>query len=244
MKEVIPLYKLAAMHSLPDNQYLDKGTIDWISANRPDFGVRILYRELISELGDVYLTLRKIIPLQSDIFARNTLAQDTLHGELHAYRVAIFAGLLARTLLSEDPSSYILSGLYHDIARLNDTHDRGHGVRSAERVGSLSLIPNHPLKDIILNAIAEHEDEKTTEDADMHIKILKVSDALDRFRLPRTKWWPDVQRMPIAPSRELVQLAYELVLRSEKLALCASDNVNALDGAIKSLVSEGSNESV
>ena len=51
------------------------------------------------------------------------------------------------------------------------------------------------------------------------INVLKTADALDRFRLPRTKWWVDPEKLEIKDVNWLIPLARYITLRSEYLAL-------------------------
>lgn len=68
------------------------------------------------------------------------------------------------------------------------------------------------------------------------MNIVKAADALDRFRLPKTKWWPDSKKMPLAPTNEIFALAYNLVLLTEKEAIRGLDTEIALYVAMEKLM--------
>lgn len=232
-----PLYALADQKLLPENQYLDEETVRWIEQN----GVhseRSRHLDLVLQdyLAESYRVLRGYIPLEATVFARGTAALNSLHGELHAYRVALFSGVLARLYTNDELGPYVLAGLYHDIARDNDKADHGHGVRSSVRAVDLNLLGEDLTASHIVEAIARHEDSNVSTHDHPYTYILQAADALDRFRLPKLTWWPDTQRMPIAPSLELLSLAYRLVLATEKLALKTKDNTEVLNTVVLDLI--------
>lgn len=110
----------------------------------------------------------------------------------------------------------LYSGLFHDIARLNDRSDDGHSKRSADRLikfkPSKSEIEGEKLIDL-LYAIEHHETEEGDyEELTDTLKYLKTADALDRFRLPKLKWWPNRLIMEYVPPAYVFSIAYRLVL--------------------------------
>lgn len=179
----------------------------------------------------------KLTPLDSSVFTRGAAATKSLHGELHAYRVGLLSGILALTYKMQlEPC--IIAGLYHDIARINDKSDHGHGGRSAARALSLGLIPNSLPAESITQAIVSHDLSAKREDPCS--RILKTADALDRFRLPKTRWWPDIGLMPITPSTNLLALAFILVIASESFALEQSYTPKrSIENAVHLITSRG-----
>lgn len=72
-------------------------------------------------------------------------AWNGLHGEGHSTRVNILGQteglLLARRGIAIDPDAIGYFSMTHDLMRLFDTEDRGHGDRSAELVQSAGMVP-------------------------------------------------------------------------------------------------------
>lgn len=228
---------LAQSKDLPDDQYLDTATIDWIGRNAPTYAASWYPdRTLLNHLSKVYDELKSHLPLTNETFLRGAVASTSMHGQLHAYRVALFAGILASLSGAKNLEPYILAGLYHDIARKNDKEDTGHGSRSAQRAVELGIIRDDLNKTDIIEAIACHDDESGTYQNDTFVNIVKAADALDRFRLPKTKWWPDSKKMPLAPTNEIFALAYNLVLLTEKEAIRGLDTEIALYVAMEKLM--------
>ena len=48
-----------------------------------------------------------------------------------------------------------------------------------------------------------------------YIEILKTADALDRFRLPKTKRWINTDYLTLIPGKNLINFAHYLVVSSE-----------------------------
>ena len=237
----VPLYVLADQDLLPEHQYIDAQTVLWIErmGMSEEFSRHAHIDEDIAyHLSEVYDILKDYIPVSPSVFSRGDNALDTIHGELHAYRVALFAGILAKLYTKNSPTSYILAGLYHDIARINDKADAGHGERSADRTKTLNLLNDTIARERIVVAIAGHEATTSPDEPELHISILQTADALDRFRLPKLKWWPDTHRMPLTPPSSLMHLAYRIVLDTERLAQQLDTNIEAFGSAITSLVEE------
>lgn len=212
-----PLYILAEQKNLPDNQYLDSATLEWIADQGAKMNIyfsskdRTSLSSIIDKLEASYGQIIKI-SLADDYYARGELARGTIHGDLHIYRVAIFASLLADASSCENA---FIAGLYHDIARFNDKADDGHGVRSAERVIKLGLLSGVPNQQVVIDAISCHEESFIDEGKNLLALVIKTADALDRYRLPKLNWWPDPDRMQYVPDRILFKVAYWMVLYSE-----------------------------
>ena len=211
------LYILAEQNNLPNNQYLDAATLDWIIEKGVEAGLS--FNEIDKEeLAPILSSLDRAYRYASQFlfddahYARGSRARATIHGDLHAYRVS----LLASAISSVKPYdvSVIMAGLYHDIARKNDKADEGHGVRSSKRALRLNLIPTYDQK-CIIEAISHHEDELLDVQKNELALLVKTADALDRFRLPKIKWWPDKEKMQYVPSTTIFKVAYWLMLDSE-----------------------------
>ncbi|MGW6195392.1 hypothetical protein ACWF0M_04505 [Kribbella sp. NPDC055110] len=69
------------------------------------------------------------------------------------------------------------------------------------------------------------------------IDVIKAADALDRYRLPKLKWWPDPSRMRLQPPSWMHQFAWRLVVETEAGAL--SDSAASAGPVSRSQVGEG-----
>lgn len=145
-----------------------------------------------------------------------------LHGFNHNIRVLIHSIILTSLLdLSEDTLKIVVyAAMYHDIGRVNDTEDKFHGKRSADKISELKLDLTEEQKNILMAIVRGHclpdeEFENVCKEYDIkNIKlcrtlfnILKDSDALDRVRLeyPYIK----LELLRINYSLSLVKFAYE-----------------------------------
>lgn len=242
-----PLHVLASQDKLPLHQYLDEATLEWIEQNNP-FTVRYIADSSSQDernklIADMVKAVEDTISWYSSIqilYAR-TNAANTLHGDLHALRVAFFSALLSIGNTNIQPSQAVLAGLYHDVARVNDQADLSHGVRSAAVLenylskSSISLSPEETERMIM--AVRLHDDSNL-EGLDDLRAVLKVADALDRYRLPKTKWWPDESKMPFTPPAIVFYVAYKLVLNSEAKVLEGEGFVNALRDSVAAIIQE------
>ncbi|WP_245204898.1 hypothetical protein [Kitasatospora sp. RG8] len=68
--------------------------------------------------------------------------------------------------------------------------------------------------------------------------LLKLADALDRFRLPLARWWPDSNRMPGPVPAWAPPLAHDLVMLSEQARLDGATNNQALELALHTVLPE------
>jgi hypothetical protein len=120
----------------------------------------------------------------------------------------------------------------HDIRRINDKKDSGHGKRAAiwlqNNVGL--VLSEYNIDSTTLNigkllyAIEFHEtpDFQIPKAGDEHntlLKYLKLVDAMDRFRLPSLKWWLDNKHLSLTAPDEIIMFAFKLVLESESYFL-------------------------
>lgn len=224
------LYSLARDGELPDHQYMDEETLDWICFNNP-FGNGGTQANMI-DMSGLSRVAKQYIP-QRQWFTEPKVI-DGIHGIRHLLRVTVIAYLLSKTyMLSEDDTqSLLISASLHDIRRHNDCADLSHGERSAvwfrdnhKEVESHYLLGKKAIDiDLIFQLILLHEVpyndiDKSTFLNERVFDILKVADGLDRFRQPKLKWWPDERYFHLRPSQELVRFAYREVVESETLFL-------------------------
>lgn len=62
--------------------------------------------------------------------------------------------------------------------------------------------------------------------------MVKAADALDRYRLPKLKWWPNAQYVREPAFDQLRGLAFDLVLASERAYLAGASGAAAVRYAL------------
>ncbi|MDT0422683.1 hypothetical protein [Streptomyces evansiae] len=239
------LIHLAAQRRLPPHQYMDRVTVDWIGDNRPSFpssrtpALRARSRDLLTHLA-----------LPPQWWADRRL-YTSLHGVRHALRTATFAAVLAETngLDDADVATATLAAAVHDCRRHHDRADPGHGARAAVWLAAnADTVWNHVgltaaprLSVRAATAIRLHDipyEAFTKDDVTDHARtgpiadVLKAADALDRYRLPKLKWWPDTRYVHEPAFDSLRELAFDLVLISEQAHLTGADGSAAVRYAL------------
>ncbi|MFH8474813.1 hypothetical protein [Streptomyces sp. NPDC018000] len=239
------LIDLAARGQLPLHQHMDHATIAWISDNRPDLPpssapvLRAQSKELLAHGG-----------LPTRWWADPRL-YTSLHGVRHAMRTAALAAVLAEAngLNDDDTATVILAAAVHDCQRHHDQDDRGHGARAALWLaanadtvwGRFGLIASPRRIVQAATAVRLHDvpykaftaDDKTDHArAERITDVVKAADALDRYRLPKLKWWPDAWYVREPALDELRGLAFDLVLVSERSYLAGSSGTAAVSYAL------------
>jgi hypothetical protein len=236
------LVELAAIKKLPEFQYLDKQTCDWIENNNPNF----IYNP--NSYISVDLNNLSKFSLPEEWFLEKRII-NSLHGYRHMMRCVIYSIYFTEYLKigSEVRTSLILASSLHDIRRCNDKDDEEHGNRSAAWVREniqiickafgINLICENQLSSIEA-AIQLHEipyDNMNHMQIDKYLShksltdLLKTSDALDRFRLPKLKWWIDDKYLKVKPPPWLKQIAFNCVLTSEKYFLDNNNNWGSIE---------------
>lgn len=226
-KKTESLVLLAANNLLPEFQYMDAETCKWIASHNPRYPLKD-----VPHTPDVDWLCSLTLP--DEWFLEPNLLH-TLHGKRHARRTAYYCLLIAAELGLDAVQSKLLAvaGLLHDLQRKNDKGDPGHAERSANwfrantqliaSTWKLSLSLSQ-INDIVAT-IALHEtpykdftaaQNRSYNKCPALIDALKTADALDRFRLPKLKWWIDDTHLRFIPHAQLKQLAYEIVLMSEQ----------------------------
>ncbi|AIA03454.1 hypothetical protein [Streptomyces noursei] len=235
------LIVLAARGQLPLHQYMDRATIDWITANRPDLqpcpqpALRPIAQNLLRRAG---------LPHE---WLAEPLLYDSIHGIRHGMRTAALAAILAEAteLDDADTATAIVAAAVHDCQRHHDKDDRGHGARAAiwlaanadtvwDRFG-LTAAPRRVMQaatavrlhDVPYGAFspddqADYLRNKTICD------LVKAADALDRYRLPKTRWWPSTQHVREPAFDGFRSLAFDLVDISENAHLVGVDSAAAV----------------
>ena len=241
------LVQLAEFKQLPRFQHMDEDTWLWIRANNPQFGLTGKPR-----LGD---QLEMITPLGIDRqWFLEPLTTESLHGLRHLYRCAWY-GLYVSSILHMSERSTVnllVAALLHDIRRLDDKDDLNHATRAAEwlcnnvsRVGDY-MQSTFSDEDVfaISTAIELHEtpyqafsprQQARYCSFSLLVDALKTSDALDRYRLPKLKWWINDAHLRLKPPHWLKQAAFDIVMKTECDSTILDEPWRALSAADASL---------
>ncbi len=237
------LVTLAAQRCLPRHQIMDVATLQWIKSNRPrDFPNGQVEHPPIS------VARYAIVP--SSWFAVSSQT-DSIHGQRHGARVALLAAQLAKLgrLPAEETLEAVIAAALHDCRRLHDKDDPGHGKRAAdwfmERHANVIAHLPPPAKDgrryAIATAMELHDvpysalDDAQTrryEATRSIVDIVKTADALDRYRLPKLKWWPNHEHLRLVPPRWLHRYAFDLVLKTEGYRLSGLSSERSIVDAL------------
>ena len=227
------LIAMAERKQLPRHQFMDAATIEWIAAHRPVLPVG---GEIVLRVAPAHARrLLALAAIPRTWFAEPRLA-DSIHGLRHGMRTAVYAALLAGIAgLGENLTSALIVGaVVHDCRRLHDQDDTGHGARAAAWLEThIGPVTDHfgvggdVVREFRQAAIAVrlHDipygdfgpaGEMKRQEAQRATDLLKAADALDRYRLPKLKWWPDARHLRVPLPPHLQRFAYELVLETER----------------------------
>jgi hypothetical protein len=240
------LVELAARKQLPRHQYMDRATMRWIAANRPDL------REFpLAPLPEATQQLLHRAAVPAEWWLESRVA-DSLHGVRHSLRTAALAALLARAagLDATDTSDLVVAAAVHDCRRVHDQDDRGHGARAAAWLVQnadmawrhFGLVPAGARTHRAAVAVGLHdepyssftEDEHATYDQARQLcDLVKAADALDRYRLPKLNWWPDAAHVRVSAFGRFRATAFDLVLRSENAHLDGRGSAEAVHEALR-----------
>jgi hypothetical protein len=202
------LWSLAKERKQPDFQYMDQETLDQIKLHKPIFGDPDKLFSLSSQEIEFILDLapKNTWYLQNEIIS-------TIHGISHTIRVMIYAFILAKDNLDKKSmKALLLACALHDTQRQNDKGDEGHEERVVTWFKkNFSDSDNFSLVRDILDG--KHNLEM----------YLRTADALDRYRLPKVKWWIDDSYLQIVPDDSLKLFAFNLVICSEQNILDGTD---------------------
>ncbi|MFH1455157.1 MAG: hypothetical protein ABIF22_02460 [bacterium] len=221
------LISLAEENKLPVHQYMDMETLNWIISLNPFKNKSSLASLFPVESVDL---LYKFLPQKKWFLVKDEIS--TIHGIRHLLRVVVYMIILSPTkeLSTQKIINRIIAAGLHDIRRLNDKSDPDHGKRSAEW-----FLENYKKiseqfgcnlteydKDDIYYSIYFHDVEygvfEKTPEYYKHkpsIDILKTSDALDRYRLPKKKWWFDKKLVKFPVTENIMKFAYEFIINTE-----------------------------
>lgn len=247
------LYELAASGRLPDHQFMDERTLDWIESKEG----AVFPSDISPRLNHTTLTASSIIELLDQFtpliewYSNPSLAKS-IHGLRHTLRVIVLTRVVAEILATNatKPDVYIAASI-HDLRRENDRQDPDHGQRAAfwwlkhkamvcERYRAQEVDSLGIASAIRLHEIAQ--EDFSGEDRDVYgvyrrdVDTLKLADALDRYRLPKAKWWIDDRKTPTAAPITLKRFAFQLMLRSERTYLAGQLGEDAVRDAVMGML--------
>ena len=151
---------------------------------------------------------------------REELYMSHVHGVGHIERTMVHGAMCAwaEKLSEADTRLLLMMCAYHDTGRISDYLDGAHGLRSAEKLGSLTGLAGEDLREAMAGIeahsvadarmegiLAAHAPEDLPR-ARMLAQMLKDSDGLDRVRIDDL----NVNYLRRAPSRERGSFAQKL----------------------------------
>jgi hypothetical protein len=244
----MPLVESAARGQLPDHQFMDEETLAWAASqeherfpDRPNYDA---FKEYLSSAGEI---LAQYSP-RAEWYAVPALA-ESIHGVRHTLRVLTLATALVPSIddTAECKPEILVAAALHDLRRLNDRGDAQHGERAAEwwRQNQPQVMEAFALGPVneaqVYQAIRLHEipyqaftaqDRSDYKSGRAVVDVLKTADALDRFRLPKIKWWIDDTKLVLQPPRAIKFFAFRLMVESERAFLTGRTGVDAIGEGI------------
>lgn len=240
------LVALAEKKQLPAHQYMDKVTLDWIVSNNP---FKNLQGEHFNSNPQIINKIDSFRLPDEWLFSSEEI--NTIHGIRHILRVAINGLNLLKYGFDESnlENTVFMAAMLHDISRTDDHSDEGHAQRSAEWfLKNITLVEKtffkitNTEKDDIYFAILFHEipleNLSGKPEYAQHkraVDLLKIADALDRYRQPKTKWWINDEKIPFSPPLSAKEFAFDLVVKSETNNLMGLDNYTSVLEALKQI---------
>lgn len=211
------LYLQLQSRPYPKQQFLDQESVNWLREHAKPQPVSV------HDLTPAFRPLpADWLELQGDWFLQEDSAFG-IHGIRHLWRVAVFAWVLLQmyypSMFADDTvHDFIWAAHLHDIRRQDDNADPEHGERTADWI--IEQFPS--LSPDVVTAVRLHVADQLTDllsdDTLIFTQVLKTADALDRYRLPKKKWWPDPNRLPLAVSNDVIEFCKFITICTEQLA--------------------------
>ncbi|MEN3541157.1 hypothetical protein AAH991_39010 [Microbispora sp. ZYX-F-249] len=240
------LKDLAEQRRLPDHQVMDQDTLSWIIANRPTAGA-----------APDALPYEPLLLTPDPAWFRHPRQANSIHGIGHNARVAVLASLLGQEhrLDREELTALCVAAAVHDCRRRDDRADPGHGKRAARWLsrhgGAVTaafglVLPPRQLTSACA-AIRLHDvpregrtgaDRRAYRLAPMLAELLLAADAMDRYRLPALRWWPDPAYLRVTIPEWLPAVAFDLMAVSEQARLDGATHHQALAHALQTLTGQ------
>lgn len=224
---MLSLVQQAEQRILPLFQFMDSETCDWIEEHNPRF-------DYSGRPTGIPKSLIRNMRLSPEWF-QESRTSHSIHGIRHLCRCgwySLYLGQLLRFDLNMT-KNLVIAAMLHDIRRENDKDDPGHADRAAawfrSNVESVQSFAQGELNSNDVNAIAiaielheipYHQFSITVQQKYARAALLtdglKAADALDRYRLPKLKWWLDDSHLKMRLPNWLKQTAFDLVLQTER----------------------------
>jgi hypothetical protein len=223
----VSLVELAEKRSLPLFQFMDSETCDWIEKHNPRLGYN-------GKPSAIARPLFRKMRLSANWFQESRTI-ESIHGMRHLCRCGWYSLYLGSLLQLDEcmTKNLVLAAMLHDIRREHDKDDPGHADRGAtwfrSNAQSVQSFVDVSLSaddiDLIAVAIELHElpyDRFSISNRHAYNRTalltdaLKAVDALDRYRLPRLKWWLNDSQVKIHIPNWLKQTAFDIVLQTER----------------------------
>lgn len=233
MNKTQPLYIKAKNKSLGELQTMDIETLEWIEKESSFITETSDYAYPKLSLED-FKVVEALIPLQESFLS--SIHYNSIHGLSHILRVMFISVLLCKILKIDNYLPYLISASIHDIRRINDNQDSGHGLRAKDwflsnKAKFLKIFTSLTNQDLLI--IAETASWHETDYNDIpelilsayktEIDIFKACDALDRYRQPKEKWWTNPEFVELKEALVLIPIARAFTIESEKLILDTQD---------------------
>lgn len=225
-----PLYKLAQLKKMPLHQFMDARTLSWIAENILIDLKNVDNSKIKRRFGKKLVHYTKYLPEKK--WYGNKFISNGIHGILHAYRVTCYMAILNKlNNLKLNEKLLLITGMLHDIGRDNDKDNLGHGQRSSAWIiknkKNIEKQINKKISNreigLILPAIKLHEFNynyipiKDLNKVQLkYLNVLKTADALDRYRLPKIKWWLNDSYLKLKPSKTVKKFAFDFIVATEK----------------------------
>jgi hypothetical protein len=240
-----PLFELAADGQLPRHQIMDLATACWIAQHAPSFllswppttrrAVRAVLDCIVEDVDSLFPSHRHYL---------SPFLAGSIHGRRHAARVGIYSRWLVSLLDVSCPKALFMASIFHDVRRIDDGADPGHGTRAAEYMELALKTQEHPSDFLSALAMARfHEVEwyhipgEIIQTYGSELAVFKAADALDRFRLPKARWWPHPDKL-LSEAHCLVAFAAFITVAHEIAALQGHAETDALSLALCRLQKE------
>ena len=170
----------------------------------------------------------KLLDLYDNLNTK-ALFKSKIHGQAHIERVIIYSMLLSFKYNLDDIDTKIIGtcSSYHDIKRVDDSYDKGHGKRASEVISNYTdldgedlnitkaILTSHSIDDELMEKVIDNYDIKDKNRALFLTKLFKDSDNLDRVRLNDL----DEKFLRLDFSKKLVNFAKKLFERYKDYAI-------------------------
>jgi hypothetical protein len=246
MPQAENLVELAARRQLPQHQYMDRATVRWIAANRPD-----LREVAMAPLPEASQRLLHRAAAPAGWWLESQVT-GSIHGIRHGMRTAALAALLAQDAGMDEAETgdLVVAAAVHDCRRVHDQDDRGHGARASSWLTQnadtvwrhFGLTATTARTNRAAVAVRLHDvpytsfsaaDEADYAKAEQLCDMVKAADALDRYRLPKLSWWPDAAHVRAGSFERFRAAAFDLVVRSENAQLDGLGSAEAVGVALR-----------